>query len=146
MHQKSEVNNQLIEGVNEAVSSFYHNFKQRQRNNKLQVFNRSAKFCRKKRHAYETCQRCQQMRTTIQLKPKLKQQKKLDRQGNFCQLKQLGDQGGTRLTSYPIMELLSYANCECRNFVKHILLLSNQIKSTKYSEFFINGPKKQPLT
>ena len=25
MHQKSEVNNQLIEGVNEAVSSIYYN-------------------------------------------------------------------------------------------------------------------------
>ena len=31
MHQKSEVNNQLIEGVNEAVSSFYYNAKNKDR-------------------------------------------------------------------------------------------------------------------
>ena len=31
MHQKSEANNQLIEGVNEAVSSFYYNSKNKDR-------------------------------------------------------------------------------------------------------------------
>ena len=40
----------------------------------------------------------------------------------FNWLKQLHDRGGTKLTSYPIMELLSYANCEGGIFVEHVLL------------------------
>ena len=53
---------------------------------------------------------------------KLQQQKKLDGQEKVQLALQLGDHGRTKLTSYPIMELLNYANCEGGISVEHVLL------------------------
>ena len=60
---------------------------------------------------------------------------------NFNWLKLLGDQGGTSLTFYPSIELLScklWGQDVCRI---HLAFLLKQIKSTDYSEIFFKGEK-----